>query len=81
MTKGTVPFVTQHEPCRLSGHFVVAPAGLVDSALNARHRRAAPVDVAAFAVYNRPVIALHASKLAQSNDEAIVHGSFLRAKT
>ena len=57
MTTGTVPIVTQHEPCRLSGHFVA-------------------VDVAAFAVYNRPVIALHASKLAQSSDGAVVHGSF-----
>ena len=57
VTKGTVPIVTQHEPCRLSGHFVA-------------------VDVAAFAVYNRPVIALHASKLAQSSDGAVVHGSF-----
>ena len=35
-----------------------------------------PVDVAAFAVYNRLVIALHASKLAQSSDGAVVHGSF-----
>ena len=57
MTTGTVPLVKQHEPCRLSGHFVA-------------------VDVAAFAVYNRPVIALHASKLAQSSDGAVVHGSF-----
>ena len=32
---------------RLSGRFAVAPAGLVDSALNARHRRAAPVDALA----------------------------------
>ena len=28
-----------------------APAGLVDSALNARHRRAAPVDVALLGAY------------------------------
>ena len=33
-------------------------------------------DVTAFAKYNRLVIALPASKLAQSNDEAVVHGSF-----
>ena len=31
----------------ISGHFVVAPAGLVDSTLNAAHRAAASVDVAA----------------------------------
>ena len=34
------------------------------------------VDVAAFAVYNCLVIALPASKLAQSNDETVVHVSF-----
>ena len=34
------------------------------------------VDVAAFAVYNRLVIALSASELVQCNDETVVHGSF-----
>ena len=38
------------------------------------------VDVAAFAVYNSLVIAVPASKLAQSNDEAVVHGSFYAQK-
>ena len=37
-------------------------------------------EVAAFAVYNSLVIAVPASKLAQSNDEAVVHGSFYAQK-
>ena len=61
VTTGTVPLVT----------FSVRTMSHADIS---GHKTAG--DVTAFAKYNHLVIALPTSELAQSNDEAFVHGSF-----